>query len=309
MNKRINMACEPVIRRLATNQILPMKRVSKNTRGTKKYRQISVSIREVGIIEPLVVHQQSADKDEFMLLDGHIRLEILKELKIGTVDCLLALDDEAFTYNHKVNRLSAIQEHFMIMKAIKNGVSEEDIAVALDVDVSKIKKKKDMLNGICPEAVELLKGKRANPGTFSQLRKAKPMRQIEMAELMCASHNFSVNYAKCLVTATPSTQLVDPDSSKSIDGLSTIDIARMERETATLANDFKKIEESYGKNVLNLVIVVGYLKSLLDNGKVVQYLAQSYPEILTEFQKIVESRSLDQIPEMESTRKGTRTGK
>ena len=76
-------------------------------------------------------------------------------------------------------------------------------------------------------------------------------------------------------------------------GLSTIDMARMEREMSSLTGDFKKIEESYGKNVLNLVSVVGYLKGLMGNAKVVRYLAQSYPELLSEFQKIVESRSLD----------------
>ena len=67
----------------------------------------------------------------------------------------------------------------------------------------------------------------------------------------------------------------------------------------TLTGDFKKIETSYGKNVLNLVIVVAYLKGLLDNAKVVRYLAHNYPEILNEFQKIVESRSLEELPEAE----------
>lgn len=35
--------------------------------------------------------------------------------------CLISDDDEAFTYNHKVNQLSAIQEHFMILRAINAG--------------------------------------------------------------------------------------------------------------------------------------------------------------------------------------------
>ena len=298
--KNVKLACETSVRRLEIEKLLPMKRISKGTKSSKKYRQIAASIREVGIIEPLVVHQQSKSIQEFMVLDGHIRLEILKELKHESVDCLLALDDEAFTYNHKVNRLSPIQEHFMIKKAIKNGVSEEDIAVALDVDIARIKKKRHMLDGICPETIELLKGKRANAGTFAQIRKAKPMRQIEIAELMCASNNFSVNYAKCLLAATPPGQMLDPDTPKSVDGLSMIDMARMEREMSSMTGDFKKIEETYGKNVLNLVIVVGYLKGLMDNAKVVRYLAQGYPEILNEFQKIAESRSLDDFQAIES---------
>ena len=62
-----------------------------------------------------------------MLLDGHIRLAALKELKKNEAPCLISKDDEAFTYNHKVNRVSPIYEHLMIMKAIKNGVAEQDI--------------------------------------------------------------------------------------------------------------------------------------------------------------------------------------
>lgn len=44
--------------------------------------------------------------------------------------------------NHKVSRLAAIQEQFMIMRAIKNGVDEERIAKTLNVDVSHIKQKR-----------------------------------------------------------------------------------------------------------------------------------------------------------------------
>lgn len=65
-------------------------------------------------------------------------------------------------------------------------------------------------------------------------------------------------------------------------------MARMEREMDELSVDFREIEETHVKNVLNLVIVAGYLRKLLDNAWVVRYLAQDYPEIMTEFQKIAE---------------------
>jgi len=296
MSKRVKLACKLMIEKIEIAKVLPLRIIAPGTRTTSKYRCIAASIREVGIIEPLVVHPHNQLDGHYMLLDGHIRLEILKELEKQTVDCLISTDDEAYTYNHKVNRLSAIQEHFMILKAIKDGVSEEDIARTLNVDVANIRKKRDLLDGICPEAVQLLKGKRATAGALRELRKVKPMRQIEMAELMCASHNFSITYGKCLTTATPEDQLVKPENRKETDGLSLADIARMEREMETLSGDFKQIEEAHGKNVLNFVVVVGYLKKLLDNARIVRYLAQSYPEILDEFQKIVESRSLSATP-------------
>ena len=62
-----------------------------------------------------------------------------------------------------------------------------------------------------------------------------------------------------------------------------------------LQSDFLAIEESHGRNMLNLVIVVSYLKKLLDNARAVRYLSQNHPEILAEFQKLIEARNL---PEM-----------
>ena len=67
----------------------------------------------------------------------------------------------------------------------------------------------------------------------------------------------------------------------------------MERELDSLSQDFRLIEESHGRNTLNLVLVVGYLKKLLDNARVVRYLSQHQPEILAEFQKIVEMKNLN----------------
>ena len=299
MNTQVALACERTVKEIEIKRILPLRKIAPGTQKSVKYRRIAASIREVGIIEPLVIYPQKNDDDAYILLDGHIRLDILKESKQQSVDCLIALDDEAFTYNHKVNRLSAIQEHFMLMQAVKNGVSEQTIAAALNVDVSKIREKQNLLVGICPEAVQLLRGKRSTAGSLRQLRKVKPMRQIEMAELMCASNNYSVGYAKCLLAATPPDQLVEQDNTKEVGGLAAADMARMEREMEAIGQDFRRIEETHGKNVLNLVIVVGYVKKLIDNARVVRFLAQNHPELLTEFQKMAESRTLTDIPSEE----------
>ena len=180
----------------------------------------------------------------------------------------------------------------MIMEAIRHGVPEERIAKTLAVDVAAIRRKRDLLSGICPEAVQLLKDKRASTGTFREMRRVKPIRQIKMAELMVAANNFSANYAQCLMAATPQEQLLEPDKPKEVRGLSPEDMSRMEREMENLGQDLRSVEDSHGRNVLNLVLVLGYLRKLLDNARVVRYLSQQCAEILAEFQKIVETKSL-----------------
>src|SRR5262249_29411384 len=125
-----------------------------------------------------------------------------------------------------------------------------------------------------------------------EIKRAVPMRQIEMAELMVAANNFSTDYATCLIAATPEKDLVDTDKSKVLHGMKPEDVARMEREMELLGRDFLLIEEAHGKNTLNLVLAVAYLRKLLDNASVIKYLSQRHSDILGEFQKLAEAADL-----------------
>jgi hypothetical protein len=277
---------------LGFSDILPVKQLQKRVKKTKKYLQISASIREVGIIEPPVVVRDRDKQGKFLLLDGHLRIEVLKERGAQGVDCLVATEDEAFTYNKRINRLATIQEHKMILKAIDRGVPQERIAKALDINVSTIRHKRSLLEGICAEVVELLKDKHCPTNTFQSLKKMKPMRQIEVAELMVAMNNYSVSYSKALLAATPQDQLIDSEKPKSFKGISAEQIAQMESEMAKLQREMKLIEDSYGPDHLNLVLARGYLFTLIENQEVSRYLAQNNSEILSEFRRISEVVSM-----------------
>jgi hypothetical protein len=140
----------------------------------------------------------------------------------------------------------------------------------------------------------MLKDKSIDPMTFDTLRKMKPMRQIEAAELMDAAGTFSNSYAKALLAATHQQDLAHPERPKKVAGITAEQMARMEREMETLQNDFKSVEASYGDDVLHLVIASGYLSKLIGNNETARYLSQHHPEILNEFRAIVTATSLDQ---------------
>lgn len=175
----------------------------------------------------------------------------------------------------------------MIMTAIEKGVPEERLARALNVNIASIRSRRRLLEGICPEAADLLRDKHVPIHSFHQLRKLKPMRQIEAAELMVAMNRYTVSYARSLVAASPEDQLVERKE-KRVKGLTSDQIARMETESARLQREFKMIEHDYGADHLDLVLASGYVGRLLTNARVVRFLAQSHPEILSEFQKIAE---------------------
>ena len=275
------------------DQLLPLRKLPAIARNTEKYKCIAASIREVGLIEPLIVFPQPGSSTQYLLLDGTIRLDILKEMGESEVFCLKATEDEAFTYNHKVSRLSAIQEHFMIMRAIENGVSEKRIADTLNVDVAAIRHKRNLLAGICPEAVALLKDKRIPPASLHELKRVVPLRQIEMAELMIAANNYSITYAKCLFAGTQPSQCLAPLQPGREPEVMPEDAARMRRELESLGADFRVLEETHGENVLNLVVSVAYLKCLLGNARITKYMGQHHLALLTGLQNIVDAPDLD----------------
>ena len=294
MSEPVDIAFERSLIVVGLDDILPMRKLPANLTVLVKYKRIAQSIAEVGVIEPLVVARKGGAKGPYMLLDGHVRLAALREQGATETRCLLSKDDEAFTYNKRVNRLATVQEHFMIVRAIERGVSEDKLARALNVDIKHIKRRRNLLEGICPEVVELLKDKVLNPQTFEVLRKMKAMRQIEVAELMAAVNNYTTSYAQALLAATRQPDLTHPERPKKIAGMTGEQMARLEREMASLNQDFKALEASYGDDVLHLVIASGYLTRLIRNAEIKRYLTSRHPELLDEFRSIIAASSLDQ---------------
>ena len=292
MAGKVTMGFEAATVTIAIRDILPLRQVMEGVRKSRKYRQIEASIRKVGIAHPPTVARHATMKGRYLLLDGHIRIEVLKELGIGEVACLVSLDDEAFTYNRQVNRLATVQEHRMILKVIERGVSERAIAETLNVDVAHIRAKRNLLRGICAEAAEMLKDKHCPINTIHALRRLKPTRQVEMVDLMIRIDNFAVSYAKALVAATPPEQLADAEKPRPLKGVSPEELARIRKEVENLREGIDRVEASYGPDHLNLVIAGGHVRSLLGNEAIDRHLAKHYPKMHREFARICEATAL-----------------
>ncbi len=284
----VALGFEETCQRIAIEHIHPLRLIAPAMKKTAKYAQIEASVQDVGLVEPPVVARDRSDPGKYLLLDGHLRIEILKDRGAKEVDCLVSNDDEAFTYNRRINRIAIIQEHRMILKAVERGVSEERLARALNVNVDAIRRKRRLLDGICAEAAELLKDKHVPINAFAEIKKMAPLRQIEAAELMVAMNKYTISYAKSLFAATPQDQLSDSQRGKVIKGLTDEQVSLMERESASLDREFKMAEQSYGTDHLDLVLARGFLTKVLGNARVVRYLSQHHQEILSEFHKVAQ---------------------
>ncbi|MGO8835883.1 MAG: plasmid partitioning protein RepB C-terminal domain-containing protein [Limisphaerales bacterium] len=277
---------------LPLDVILPVRQVKDTEKHLKRYKTIRASLKEIGLVEPLVVYPQKGGRGKYVLLDGHLRYFALKELGQTVVDCIVATENECFTYNARISRLAPIQEHKMIVKAVNNGVSPDRIAAALNMTLRVVRAFMNLLDGIHEGAVDLLKDKNMSPKTIRLLKKVKEVRQIEIAELMVAANNYTAGYVEALILATPKDQQANPDEPKKKTGLSPEAIARMEQEMDTLERDLKAVESTYGENMLNLTLARGYIKKLLDNAKVVRFLNANHPDIFAEFESVTAAETL-----------------
>ena len=102
----VSQAFAETMQHIALADLSPLRPVTETVRRTRKYSQIAGSVREIGVVEPLVVAPDRRSEGKYLVLDGHLRLEVLKELGETETLCLIATDDEAFTYNKRINRLA-----------------------------------------------------------------------------------------------------------------------------------------------------------------------------------------------------------
>ena len=278
---------------LPLDRILPSRKTPEGLHTSRKFKQIMASMEAVGLIEPLSVGKADKVTGQHILLDGHMRLLALRQLGYADAPCLIATDDESYTYNNRINRISSIQEHLMLRRAVERGVTPDRLAKALNVDVSHIHKKVNLLDGICPEAVEMLKDLHFAANLGSVLRKMKPTRQVECIELMLTANNMTVAYAEALLAATPPPLLVGETKPRKLRGVTADQMAKMEREMGNLQGQLKLVEKSYGQDVLLLVLARGYLAKLIDKKAVFRFLSQRQPDVLAEFENIVQTVTLD----------------
>lgn len=291
--KSVRLGFERNCKEIALDLLQPSSPLPAGIRETVKYRQISTSVRAIGLVEPIVVAHSRDNAGTFIVLDGRMRLEALREQGAQAALCLISTDDEAYTYNKRVNRLSVVQEHRMIVRAAERGVSVQQLADVLDVSPGAIRQQFKLLDGICGEAVSLLADKPASHGMFKVLKQMKSFRQIDVAQAMINLNNYSIKLALAMLQATPPEQLTEAAAAKNQRGGPTEALQRLQRELAAVQADTKLLEEGYGPANLQLEIIKTYVgKTLLENATVVRWLAKTHSEYLQQLQLIAEIKQL-----------------
>jgi hypothetical protein len=148
------------------------------------------------------------------------------------------------------------------------------------------------IKSIRSSSTELLTDKPVTTLARNVLRRMKPARQVEAAEFMASTRNFSRVFALALLLASkPEERLAR--RAKPILGLSQERIAKMQQELECMLKDSSAMQ-SYGSDMLSLVAASGYVSRLIDERAIESYLHQRHPDLLQKFRAIVSAARLDE---------------
>jgi hypothetical protein len=269
---------------LSLTQVLPTKKITLSVMRSKKFKRIINSIKEVGIIEPPKVYIDTNGK--YLLLDGHLRVKALRALKKNRAQFLISKTKKMPAYKRDVRYISPILEHKKILSAIKRAVPEDKIAKGLDVAVSSIIRKRNLLNGVCDDAIRMLNDKEIAAGVLKLLKRMTVERQIEAASLMIETNIYTEVFAAALLVATRRSGLKRFHRHR-VEGFNRTEMELMAAAMDDLQREYQKVKENYNKSTMSLTLIKGYLSSLFNNPKIVSYLLQQKPNVFEGLRDIV----------------------
>lgn len=273
--------------------LLPSRSIPVNVRSSNKYKQILTSIAEIGLIEPIIIF--ITENGAHKILDGHLRIEALKDLEITHAHCLISPVEDTYSYNKRVNHLTILQEQRMLQKAVESGVSVENLCAVLGLSQGIINTRLRISEGISKEALALLADKNVSQNVFDVLRKIKLHKQMDFVSTMVTLNNFTKKFALSMLHALPAEHLVrKPDNSpEDKDMIKTL--ARLEKEMAALQVETQDIQNEFAENNLNLMVVRSYIAKLLSKNEIIHWLYDNKSEYLDVLKKVLGVKHLNEI--------------
>ncbi|AZO32837.1 hypothetical protein EJ071_21780 [Mesorhizobium sp. M1B.F.Ca.ET.045.04.1.1] len=139
------------------------------------------------------------------------------------------------------------------------------------------------VSGICPDVLAFLQDCFVKVKIFGLLRHVLPARQMEIARLMVAMERVTFTYTKILVAFTPRPLLAEGFDPTTITNVSEDQLGKMTPELGRLSSEFLSAVERRGSVSLELLAAGRYFDRLMDNSKVVRYLAHNFPSQFEEF--------------------------
>ncbi len=259
-------------------------RTNINTGKHRGYLKILSTIRMLGLIEPFCVYREG---DDFILLDGYLRLLACRELGYELVPCILYKEKEAYTFNRMVNNLSGFQEIKMMRKSLES-LDEKTIAETFGVKNIRYRLAPKLVEQLHPKVAQAFEQELLGKTAAFEMAYVNPERQAEMLKEMKRINDFTPAFIRALVLKTPPDKH-NPDRKKR-PGKKKQELekrqALVERlEAAEKQHDFyTTLYRQYSADLLKMSL---YVRKVITTPGIREYLEQNHPSALSEMGSIV----------------------
>ena len=256
--------------------------IRKRKVGQRGYNKLRANIQTVGIIDPLLTCQ---DGDTYYILDGYVRFRILDELGVECAPCLVIAKRDFYTPNHQVNHLSRFEEGRMLQKALES-LSEDEIATAFGLKA--LTKKKPLLpKDTHPNVLTAIADRKMTWTCAKELTFVTPDRQAYIIELMDASGDYSIAFARSQIIKTPKAKQVKRRGritpwERSMKRQN--DLVERYQEADRHISFYKDLYQTYVQDLIKLVI---FIRELITHPKMRSWLEEHYPKELSLLNDIV----------------------
>ena len=117
---------------------------------------------------------------------------------------------------------------------------------------------------------------------------------------MVSSNTITVAHVEALLKATPPEQRTDVKPTEHDKKTSPMEqIVKLEKEISQVRTQYRDAEQNYGSDLLNLVVAKGYMTKLLSNEAVKSYIQRHEPDILEQFELVVNTVSMEEAVQLQ----------
>jgi len=252
--------------------ILPIRKRTVPKRG---YEKLKANIKALGLIDPLCVCR---DDEQYYLLDGYIRYQILLELGVEEVPCLVQDRRDFYTPNRQVNNLSRMEEGKMIRNALGK-VDEKTIARHFGLQTIQ-PKARVCQKDLHPGTLAALESGEINRTCAFELSFVVPARQEELLEIMRQAGDKSAAFVKTQILKTP------PHQRSKKKGRKKTPWERESKHKGELADRLAEVnrhfaffKEMYNRYSADLMRLVIHVREILNDRPLHDWLKEKEPAI------------------------------
>ena len=172
----------------------------------------------------------------------------------------------------------------MIRKSLEE-LDEKKIAKAFGMTQIRHRLNRNLLKKLHPKVVSLYEAEKLSTPCVKELALVSVKRQEEILKVMDGCSDYGVTMARALVLKTPAGQRAKVQAGMktpwSRNGNGQTDLLKKLKDAEQQQDFYSTIYRQYSINLLKLVV---YVRRLLTNTVVRQFLDKSYPETVTEFE-------------------------